>query len=130
MSRSGGLGHEMLAPEGVERIDVEALREQLRGAVEGEIRAGVPVVGVEPSCVASFRDELPNLMPHDEDAKRLSLQTSPWPSTCSATRPAGSRRSWRAALIEMALRDGGRSHRPAAQPPARGTPEGPGGVVL
>lgn len=39
------------------------------------IREGVPVVGVEPSCVAAFRDELPGLMPHDEDAKRLSLQT-------------------------------------------------------
>ena len=39
------------------------------------IQAGVHVVGVEPSCVASFRDELPNMLPHDEDAKRLSLQT-------------------------------------------------------
>ena len=39
------------------------------------IREGVPVVGAEPSCVAAFRDELPGLMPHDEDAKRLSLQT-------------------------------------------------------
>ncbi|MGN6663065.1 MAG: FAD-binding and (Fe-S)-binding domain-containing protein [Solirubrobacterales bacterium] len=39
------------------------------------IREGLPVVGIEPSCVASFRDELPGLMPHDEDAKRLSLQT-------------------------------------------------------
>jgi FAD/FMN-containing dehydrogenase/Fe-S oxidoreductase len=38
------------------------------------IREGVPLVGAEPSCVASFRDELPGLMPHDEDAKRLSLQ--------------------------------------------------------
>jgi Fe-S oxidoreductase len=38
------------------------------------IQAGVHVVGAEPSCVASFRDELPNLLPHDEDAKRLSLQ--------------------------------------------------------
>ncbi len=33
------------------------------------------MVGAEPSCVAAFRDELPNLFPHDEDAKRLSLQT-------------------------------------------------------
>ena len=40
-----------------------------------QIQAGTPMVGIEPSCVASFRDELPNLMPHDEDAKRLSLQT-------------------------------------------------------
>jgi FAD/FMN-containing dehydrogenase/Fe-S oxidoreductase len=43
-------------------------------ALAPQIRLGVPVVGVEPSCVAAFRDELPNLMPHDEDAKRLSLQ--------------------------------------------------------
>jgi FAD/FMN-containing dehydrogenase/Fe-S oxidoreductase len=40
-----------------------------------QIRAGVHLVGVEPSCVAAFRDELPNMLPHDEDAKRLSLQT-------------------------------------------------------
>ncbi len=39
------------------------------------IRAGVPVVGLEPSCVAAFRDELPNLFPHDEDAQRLAGQT-------------------------------------------------------
>jgi FAD/FMN-containing dehydrogenase/Fe-S oxidoreductase len=39
------------------------------------IRAGVPVVGVEPSCVAAFRDELPNLFPHDDDARRLATQT-------------------------------------------------------
>ncbi|MGD9734610.1 MAG: FAD-binding and (Fe-S)-binding domain-containing protein [Solirubrobacterales bacterium] len=39
-----------------------------------QIREGIPLVGVEPSCVAAFRDELPGLMPYDEDAKRLSLQ--------------------------------------------------------
>jgi FAD/FMN-containing dehydrogenase/Fe-S oxidoreductase len=39
------------------------------------IRGGVPVVGVEPSCVAAFRDELPGLFPHDDDARRLSAQT-------------------------------------------------------
>jgi Fe-S oxidoreductase len=33
------------------------------------------MVGAEPSCVAAFRDELTALMPHDEDAKRLGLQT-------------------------------------------------------
>jgi Fe-S oxidoreductase len=43
--------------------------------LQPQIRAGVPIVGIEPSCVAAFRDELPNLLPHDEDAKRLSLQT-------------------------------------------------------
>jgi Fe-S oxidoreductase len=39
-----------------------------------DIRAGVPFVGVEPSCIAVFKDELPNLLPHDEDAKRLCKQ--------------------------------------------------------
>ncbi|ULA67793.1 MAG: FAD-binding protein [Nitrospira sp.] len=39
------------------------------------IRRGTPVVVLEPSCVAVFRDELCNLFPHDEDAKRLARQT-------------------------------------------------------
>ncbi len=40
-----------------------------------EIEAGTPLVGLEPSCVAAFRDELLNLYPMDEDAKRLSKNT-------------------------------------------------------
>jgi Fe-S oxidoreductase len=44
-------------------------------ALDAEIRAGTPLVGVEPSCVAAFRDELPNLFPKDERAKRLSEHT-------------------------------------------------------
>ena len=40
-----------------------------------QIRAGIPVVGLEPSCIAVFRDELFNLFPHDEDAKRLRDQS-------------------------------------------------------
>jgi len=35
----------------------------------------VPVVGLEPSCVAAFRDELPNLLPGDERAHWLSRNT-------------------------------------------------------
>jgi Fe-S oxidoreductase len=50
------------------------LRGVLR-ALRPAIREGVHVVGLEPSCTAVFRDELVNLFPHDEDAKRLSLQT-------------------------------------------------------
>jgi Fe-S oxidoreductase len=34
--------------------------------------AGVPIVGLEPSCVAVFRDELLNLYPDDAQAQRLS----------------------------------------------------------
>jgi Fe-S oxidoreductase len=40
-----------------------------------QIRAGMPIVGLEPSCVSVFRDELANLLPHDADARRLSRQT-------------------------------------------------------
>ncbi|HUH13303.1 MAG TPA: FAD-binding and (Fe-S)-binding domain-containing protein, partial [Longimicrobiales bacterium] len=50
----------------------------LRGALETlreEIEAGTPVVGLEPSCVATFRDELPNLFPDDPLARRLAGQT-------------------------------------------------------
>ncbi|HET6575429.1 MAG TPA: FAD-linked oxidase C-terminal domain-containing protein [Fimbriiglobus sp.] len=39
------------------------------------IEAGVPVVGLEPSCTAVFRDELVGLFPTDEDAKRLHDQS-------------------------------------------------------
>jgi len=38
------------------------------------IEAGTPVVGLEPSCLAVFRDEMLGLRPHDEDAKRLHGQ--------------------------------------------------------
>jgi len=53
-------------------------RRQLRRILEElapEIRAGTPVVGLEPSCVATLRDELLMLFPHDEDAHRLAKQT-------------------------------------------------------
>jgi Fe-S oxidoreductase len=40
-----------------------------------DIRAGTPVVGIEPSCVAVFKDELPKLLTLDEDAERLAKQT-------------------------------------------------------
>ncbi|HEU0242402.1 MAG TPA: heterodisulfide reductase-related iron-sulfur binding cluster, partial [Candidatus Limnocylindrales bacterium] len=40
-----------------------------------EIRAGTPVVGLEPSCVSVFRDEALNLLHGDNDARRLAAQT-------------------------------------------------------
>ena len=43
--------------------------------LEPRLAAGVPVVGLEPSCVAVFRDELCNLFPDDARARRLSAQT-------------------------------------------------------
>lgn len=44
-------------------------------ALRAEIQAGTPVVGLEPSCVAVFRDELTGLYPQDHDAQRLCHQT-------------------------------------------------------
>ena len=48
---------------------------QILDELSPEIAAGIPVVGLEPSCVAVFRDELLNLFPHDERAQALSRQT-------------------------------------------------------
>jgi len=43
--------------------------------LEPEIEAGIPIVGLEPSCVAVFRDELLNLFPEDQRAQALARQT-------------------------------------------------------
>ncbi len=43
--------------------------------LRSEIREGIPIIGLEPSCVATFRDEMVDLLPHDEDAMRLKKQT-------------------------------------------------------
>jgi FAD/FMN-containing dehydrogenase/Fe-S oxidoreductase len=40
-----------------------------------EIDAGMPIVVLEPSCASVFRDDLKDLFPDDERAKKLSLQT-------------------------------------------------------
>ena len=47
---------------------------EILDTLKDEITNGVPIVGLEPSCVAVFRDELHNLFPHKEDATRLSKQ--------------------------------------------------------
>ena len=53
----------------------ESLLLEILDQLEPEIEAGIPVVGLEPSCVAVFRDELVNLFPHDARARALSKQT-------------------------------------------------------
>ena len=53
----------------------KGLLREILDVLRPEIEAGTPVVGLEPSCVAVFRDELMNLFPMDEDAKRLSANT-------------------------------------------------------
>ncbi len=55
--------------------EAKRLLRQILTTLKPSIEAGIPIVGLEPSCVAVFRDELTNLFPNDEDAKRLSRQT-------------------------------------------------------
>jgi FAD/FMN-containing dehydrogenase/Fe-S oxidoreductase len=57
---------------------LDAAKTQLREILETlrpQIQAEIPVVGLEPSCVAVFRDELVNLFPKDELAQKLSKNT-------------------------------------------------------
>ena len=42
--------------------------------LRAEIRAGTPIVGLEPSCVSVFRDEAPNLLAGQTDVRRLAAQ--------------------------------------------------------
>ncbi|MES2264095.1 MAG: FAD-binding and (Fe-S)-binding domain-containing protein [Pseudomonadota bacterium] len=44
-------------------------------ALRPQIRAGLPLVVLEPACASVFQDELGNLLPADQDALRLRGQT-------------------------------------------------------
>lgn len=50
------------------------LLRQVMDVLGPEIDAGVPIVGLEPSCASVFRDELLGLFPDVERARRLSAQ--------------------------------------------------------
>ncbi len=51
------------------------LLQKTLAVLSSEIAAGTPVVVLEPSCAAVFRDELINLFPSDERAQKLSRRT-------------------------------------------------------
>ncbi len=53
----------------------EKYLQKILGTLEQEIDSGMQVVGLEPSCVSVFRDEMGNLFPNDERAKRMKVQT-------------------------------------------------------
>jgi FAD/FMN-containing dehydrogenase/Fe-S oxidoreductase len=53
----------------------KALLQKTLHTLRAEIRDGVPIVVLEPSCATVFREELTNFFPDDEDAKRLRDQT-------------------------------------------------------
>jgi FAD/FMN-containing dehydrogenase/Fe-S oxidoreductase len=48
---------------------------QILDVLEPAVEGGIPLVVLEPSCAAVFRDELLNLFPNDERARALSRQT-------------------------------------------------------
>jgi FAD/FMN-containing dehydrogenase/Fe-S oxidoreductase len=48
---------------------------EIMTALGPQIDAGLPIVVLEPSCASVFRDELHNLFPTDERARRLGNQT-------------------------------------------------------
>jgi Fe-S oxidoreductase len=53
----------------------KGLLRQLMSTLGPEVERGVPIVGLEPACVAAFRDELVNMFPDDERAQQLSRRT-------------------------------------------------------
>ncbi|MGW1003169.1 FAD-binding and (Fe-S)-binding domain-containing protein [Streptomyces sp. NPDC002520] len=44
-------------------------------ALRPYLDAGTPVIGLEPSCTAVFRSDAPELLPEDQDVRRLAGQT-------------------------------------------------------
>jgi Fe-S oxidoreductase len=54
----------------VDEARVEARR--TLAALAPHLAAGTPIVGLEPSCVFTFRDEYPALFPHDEAVSQLA----------------------------------------------------------
>jgi Fe-S oxidoreductase len=55
--------------------EAQSLLREILSLLKEPIEQGVPVVVLEPSCATVFREELPNLLPNDEDGKRLREQT-------------------------------------------------------
>ena len=48
------------------------------------VREDIPVVGMEPSCLAVFKDELRRMLPHDDDASRLTRNAYHFGEFCTA----------------------------------------------
>lgn len=51
------------------------LLEEILLSLREDILNGIPIIGLEPSCLSVFRDELLNFFPKNEVAHRLSAQT-------------------------------------------------------
>jgi FAD/FMN-containing dehydrogenase/Fe-S oxidoreductase len=53
----------------------QKLLSEIMAELRPELDEGVAIIGLEPSCVSVFRDELHNLFPVSEDARRLGMAT-------------------------------------------------------
>jgi Fe-S oxidoreductase len=45
------------------------------GGLRSAVRDAIPLIGLEPSCVSVFRDEMPDLLHGNKDAERLTAKT-------------------------------------------------------
>ena len=57
---------------------IDRARSQLAAildTLEDDIKAGIPVVGLEPACLGTFKDEMQELFPDDDRAHRLGRQS-------------------------------------------------------
>jgi Fe-S oxidoreductase len=76
---------------------LDAARDRLRGTLDvlsPYVDAGLPVVGLEPSCTAALRGDLPELLADDERAAASRPPCARSPSSCSPGAPAaGPRRT-------------------------------------
>lgn len=44
-------------------------------ALDADLRAGIPIVVLEPACLSVSKEELPMMLPHDQQARRLRAQS-------------------------------------------------------
>jgi FAD/FMN-containing dehydrogenase/Fe-S oxidoreductase len=79
-------GRTFLAAGLVEEAKQEARR--LLDALSLTVVAGVPIVGLEPACLLTLRDEIPSLFPGDE-ARELAAQAQLFEEFVASERKAG-----------------------------------------
>ncbi|HJX85770.1 MAG TPA: heterodisulfide reductase-related iron-sulfur binding cluster, partial [Candidatus Angelobacter sp.] len=53
----------------------KSMLKQILTALKPHIAAGTPLIGLEPSCVSVFRDEMTNLLGDNQEAQQLKRQT-------------------------------------------------------
>jgi FAD/FMN-containing dehydrogenase/Fe-S oxidoreductase len=55
--------------------DARAYLKRTIAALGDDLRAGTPIVFLEPACLSVMKEELPMMLPRDEQAKRLGMQS-------------------------------------------------------